>query len=133
MRFSVAVADTGRYVQVRMEHPITRELIQQCMATSAALAAKLPEDQFAGFLVDVRGSRNVESTTSNYWLVKEDFSQDIIHRRSRIAVLKDAGDTSHDFVELVSFTSGYQFVLFEQEAAAIEWLESKKVPLAWVG
>ena len=46
-----------------------------------------------------------------------------LQRDVRSAILVDSGDHSHDFVETVTQNAGYVVRVFDDEAAAIAWLE----------
>lgn len=46
-----------------------------------------------------------------------------LHRDVRAAILVDATDRKHDFVETVSRNAGYNVRVFDDEEAAIAWLD----------
>lgn len=75
-----------------------------------------------GFLVDLRGTRNVASALSDYELANSGFKGLGVQRHQRVALLVDVADRSRDFFETLASNAGYILRVFADEEAARQWL-----------
>lgn len=120
--YAFAVDDSGRYLIVRVYGDVTRGFARAfCLAASERGA----QAGLRRYLFDLRGSRNLESTFSNYVYAYEDMNALGLERNARVALLVDVDDASHDFVETVMRNAGYNLCLFRDEAAARAWLQGE--------
>lgn len=126
---AISLTEDGRIVVVRMTGEISRESTAALLPETIEAARRLPPGQPALFLIDVRGGRNVGSSMSNYMFTHDDFSQYDILRTSRIAVVTDLIDTSHDFVQVTAENAGYCVRLFRLAEDAVDWLTSGLAPV----
>jgi hypothetical protein len=126
----VAMSEDGRYVIVRMPGEVSATRAAGLMAHTIALAEQAPADEFRGFLIDVRGARNTSSAEANYLFTREDFAEHPIIGRSRLAVLVDVFDHTHDFVESAARRGGYAVRITWLTDEAIDWIENGREPLA---
>jgi hypothetical protein len=104
---------------------LTRRIAGALMPATIALAEQVPRDRFCGFLIDLRGSRNTGTYESNYMFASEDLAAHRVVREARVAMLLDAGDTSHDFVRSSVRNLGFNGRAFFDEDEAVAWLESR--------
>lgn len=123
MKFEVELSDDGTHVRIRVFTPITEELTREFTAAAIGLAN---QHGILKYLVDVRRAKNISSTISQYQMGYEDLAKVSFSRKSMIAVVYRAGDTSHNFVETVMANAGFNCKLFEEDdAAALKWLHRK--------
>ena len=119
MKYKVSFSENGKYVRIRALEAITGEIEKRFaeIAITEARKRKVRE-----FLVDVRGTPNIASSLEQYLFGYEDMDRFGLDRGSRIAVLADANDKSHDFIETVLVNAGYHCCLFTDDDAASDWL-----------
>ena len=122
MDYDLTVSDDGTYLEIRVFRPITGEMARRFAGDAIKEGHKR---DIRRFLVDARGNRNVSSVIEQYRLGNEDMAQFELHRLSKIAVVVDEGDTSHDFVETVFRNAGYACSMFSDKFAALGWLGNK--------
>lgn len=120
MKYKISLSEDGTYVIIRVLEAITGEMERE-FAREAIKDAE--QRDIRAFLVDARGTPNVASSLQQYLLGYEDMIQFGLDRSSRIAVLVDAGDSSHDFIETVFLNAGYQCRLFLDKDSALKWLK----------
>ena len=119
MKYKISVSEDGTYISIRVLETITGE-IEKEFAKFAIKEAK--QRKIRKFLVDVRGTRNIANSSEQYLLGYEDMKQFDLDKHSRIAVLVDENDNSHNFIETIMFNAGYLCSIFIDEDAALEWL-----------
>ncbi|MFC1812895.1 hypothetical protein ACFL03_09395 [Thermodesulfobacteriota bacterium] len=119
MRYKISLSENGTYVRIRVFEAITGE-IEKEFAEIAIKDAK--QRKISKFLVDVRGTLNIASSLEQYLFGYEDMNQFGLDRGSRIAVLADANDKSHNFIETIFVNAGYHCRIFTDEDAASKWL-----------
>jgi hypothetical protein len=78
-----------------------------------------------GCLLDIRGTTSLSSAVDKYEFAYKEATGVGVPRHWRIALLKDAGDDSPDFMETVMMNAGYVFQIFEDEREAIDWLKAQ--------
>jgi hypothetical protein len=120
MKYEIFLGESGKYVRCHVYQPITSKFaVKYGQATTAFALERGLRNQ----LIDVRGMPNVDSVQHNYdfaYIELQDFEE---HLHSRVAILADPTDRTHDFVEVVSRNAGYNVKVFIDEKSAIEWLE----------
>jgi hypothetical protein len=120
MKYEVSLGESGKYVRCNVYQPITAKFaVEYGQATTAFALERGIHNQ----LIDVRGMPNVDSVQHNYDFAYKDLQDFEDHHHSRIAVLIDPTDRTHDFIEVVARNAGYDVRLFTEEQRAIDWLE----------
>lgn len=120
MKYEVRVAKRGTYVLMRPSETTNWQDIVEHLAEAAQIAAA---HNLRSFLIDVRDVASGFSTLEHYQIAHYEGRKLGFAAGSRIAVLVSPGDHSRDFVKTVVQNAGYSCDLFEEEAAAEEWLE----------
>jgi hypothetical protein len=119
MSYSVSLSPDGKYLICRVSGEVTVEIAREFRSAlldmSHATNVKL-------FLTDARGAPNKSSVLDNYCYAYSDLKEIDFPRASRSAILVDPADRSHDFVETATRNAGYSVRVFQDEAAAITWL-----------
>jgi len=77
----------------------------------------------ARFLIDVRQAPYRGTVTSQYNLAYEKMDEIGYRRQWRTAILTATRDESHDFLQMAAENAGYTVRLFENETAALSWLQ----------
>lgn len=119
MKYKISLSEDGTYIRIRVIEAITGE-VEKDFAENAIKEAK--QHKISRFLVDVRGILNIASSLEQYLLGYEDMKQFGLDRGSRIAVIADANDKSHKFIETVFVNAGYRCRIFPDEDIALKWL-----------
>jgi hypothetical protein len=119
MEYEISLSEDRTYVRIRVFKAITGELEKE-FAGNAIRDAK--ERQIHKYLVDVRGTPNIATSSEQYFFGHKEMDQLGLDRGSRIAVLVDAEDSSHDFVETVFVNAGFACRIFRDNDAALKWL-----------
>ena len=118
MDYNISLSEDGTFLWIRVFETINGKMEKE-------FAGKAIEDarqhKINSFLVDVRGIENVASTLEQYMFGYEDVKKFGLNKNSKIAILVDEGDKSHDFIETVFMNAGYHCCLFRDEDAAIKW------------
>lgn len=121
MSYEIGISKNGRYIICRVIQPVTTDLARQFTIEMDQLSRAR---KIKHFLVDVRGAPNVASVFQNFEFANQDMAGLDLQRGVRSAILVDPDDHSHDFVETVTQNAGYGVRVFDDEAAAIAWLEA---------
>ena len=119
MTYSIAAADDGQYIVVKVEGIITRRMAMEWTVAAHGLGRQL---QIHRYLVDVTRARNKERVIENYDFAYLDMQAEGIDRSARIAVLAAPGDDSHDFVATAAANAGLNFKLFTEREKAMGFL-----------
>jgi hypothetical protein len=119
MKYTITLSDDGTYIRVRVFEAITGEFEKEFAETAIKEAKR---HGIKKFLVDVRATSNIAATYEQVLFAYKDMDRLELDRISRIAILVDAGDQSHDFIETVLLNAGYNCRLFTDEDSALEWL-----------
>jgi hypothetical protein len=119
MKYKIAISKDGTYIRIRVFEAITGEMERNFAQNAIKDARRWKTNKF---LVDVRGTLNITSSLEKYLFGYKDMNQFGLDRVSGIAVLADANDKSHDFIETVFLNAGYQCRIFPNEEAALKWL-----------
>ena len=119
MKYSISISEDGTYVAIRVFEAVTRDVKKEFAEKAIKEARQRGIDKF---LVDVRGAPNIASTSEQYFFGYADMDQFGLNRSSKIAVLADKDDESHNFIETVFRNAGYICRIFLDESAALTWL-----------
>lgn len=122
MSYEISISATRTYLLVRVTKPMTRSLARQIALDMKAQSTK---HNLKAYLYDVRDSRNCEGIGSNYEFVYRDMADMGFGRDVRAAILAQADDQTHDFIETLCRNAGYDVRLFREGAPAIAWLEER--------
>lgn len=120
MSFEIKVSDSGKYIVLRVNENMTRELAERLGTEALYLGSK---ENITCYLYDLRNSVNVESINANYIFANQDMKKLETNPSNKIAMLTSPSDRSHDFVEIVLRNAGFNVKLFVDEAEALTWLE----------
>lgn len=120
MSFEIKVSDSGKYILLRVNENMTRELAERLGTEAIYLGSK---ENITCYLYDLRNSVNVESINANYIFANQDMKKLETNPNNKIAMLTNSSDRSHDFVEIVLRNAGFNVKLFVDEAEALTWLE----------
>jgi hypothetical protein len=120
MRFEISLAESGKYVICQVLEPITTEFAQEFGKAAADFSHK---HGIKRQLYDCRSVRNIDSVYHNYDFAYKDMVNLELEHGNRAAILVDAADRSHDFVEIVSRNAGYNVKVFIDYDQAVIWLE----------
>ena len=119
MGYIISVSEDKTYVRIRAFGVITGESEKE-FAEKAIKAAK--QHGIKGFLVDVRGTQNIAAIFEQFLFAYKDMNHLALEKSSRIAILADPGDRSHDLIKTVLRNAGYDCQLFSGEDSALKWL-----------
>ncbi|MGR8950382.1 MAG: hypothetical protein ACU84Q_20245 [Gammaproteobacteria bacterium] len=119
MSYETHVAKNNNHIVCIVSQPIARA--DACKFASDMLVLA-EANGIRRFLVDVRNAPNESTAEENYRFAHEDLPQLGFPYESLVAILTRVGDSSHDFVEMVSRNAGYSVKLLDEEARAIAWL-----------
>jgi len=122
MNYSISISDNGKYIIVKILDSVTSELARLFSEDAKNLGNEKGIDRF---LFDVRQSPNINSVLRNYIYVYSDMEKLELSKTARSAILTNPDDESHDFIETLSKSAGYNVRLFNNEKLAIDWLESE--------
>lgn len=112
----------GIYLRVQAFKTITGGLARE-FAKKAIEEAK--KQKVNKFLIDVRGAQNISSTMKKYTFGHKDMDLFGLDRLSKIAIVANSGDQSHNFIATIMSNAGYRCNMFADEAAALKWLVGK--------
>ncbi|MBT0963610.1 STAS/SEC14 domain-containing protein [Denitromonas iodatirespirans] len=121
MNYAVSLSECGRFVHCCVSDDITVERATQFTRDAAALGARRG---VSCYLFDMRGASNVASVFGNYQFAYASLAMIGMARTDRVAMLVDADDHSHDFVETAARNAGYDMKLFTDHEAALAWLKA---------
>jgi len=122
MEYRVSIAPDRKHINVFVEGPMTTELAL-IVGREAVILAE--ENNIECYLYDLRKSRNVQTGFKNYEFGYKDVGDAGFSKASRIALLTDPNDHSHDLIETVMINNGYTIRIFHDEKSAIDWLYEK--------
>lgn len=120
MSYEVSISEANSCIVVRVTAEISEETAKRFSQEAVKASQKYGIQRF---LIDVRGAASRMSTTQNYQFTYQHLSQIAFPRSSKIAILVGSSDTSHDFIETAAVNAGYTCRLFQEENAAVDWLE----------
>jgi len=114
------ISDCQKYILIEVESDITHDIAMTFMQQACEAASS---QGIRNYFFDVRGIRNIESTENNYHLINEEAARLGFGRGSKIAILVDLNDASHDFIETAAISAGYNCKIFTDEATLLEWIQ----------
>ncbi len=117
--YTLSIPTSEDYVLIDINSPMTVELGLRCGREAAELGK---QRRINRFLFDLRGAPNVEPVLPNYNFAYKDLQRFGFSHMARSALLTDAEDKSHDFLETLFINAGYEVRLFRDEAQAVAWL-----------
>lgn len=120
MTYEISLSEDGTYIRLHIFDAVNGEM-ERKLAENVIKEAKL--HKINKFLIDVRGTPNIASVAEQYRFGYEDMNRFGLERDSRIAILADTDDTSHNFIETVFVNAGYICRIFADEDAALKWFE----------
>jgi hypothetical protein len=120
MDYEISVSENKRHIIIKISSPMTAELGRRCGVQAADIAKQNNIDRY---LFDLRGAPNVDTVQSNYQFAYNDLADFGFPRGSRSALLTDAGDESHNFLETLFLNAGYIVKVFSDPDHAVAWLE----------
>jgi hypothetical protein len=120
MSYTITPSTGGTYIVLKIEGDITSQLAMKQNIESHALGNELG---ISRYLVDVIGSRNINSVTENYKFAHNDMrTTPGINKMARVAILVSPEDHSHDFIETVARNAGLDTTIFRERDLAIQHL-----------
>jgi hypothetical protein len=119
MKYKILLSEDGTYVKIRVFEAITGEMEREFAEKAIKEAKQL---SIKNFLVDVRGIPNVAATFEQFLFAYKDMDQFALDKSSRIAILADIGDKSHELIETAFQNAGYHCRLFTNKESALKWL-----------
>jgi hypothetical protein len=117
--FAMSISEDGMYYRVQVVGDSTRELVR---SVAVELTRVVQETQIHKAFVDLTQSRNIESVFRLYEMAYSDMAQKKIDKKLSIACLISPNDHSFDFLETVLRNAGFNFLLFTDRVAALEFL-----------
>ena len=120
MLFETRVSECMKYIYISVRKEINYAIAYDFIHHAYVEASR---HGIRNFFFDVRGVRNVASTQHNYRLIAEDAPQIGYDRTAKIAILIDFNDPSHDFIETVASSAGYNCKIFSCQNALLEWIQ----------
>jgi len=124
MDYQVTLADSGRYILIKVLVPMTSAVGARCGADAIRCGAENKVDRF---LFDLRDAPNVQSIVDNYEFAHKEITVFGFPKTSRSAFLVRPDDKSHDFINTAFYNAGYLTRMFIDAAEAISWLEQEVV------
>jgi hypothetical protein len=122
-QYEIGISSDGNYLYARdFRQPLTLKLV-----LTVALELKDLDSELGAraCLLDIRGTTSVASITDKYDFAYKKTGNVGLPRRMRIALLKDPGDDSPDFMATVMSNAGYVFQIFIDEREAIDWMKAQ--------
>lgn len=120
MPYTITVSQNNGYIIVRVTDDMSRKLAAE-IADQALLMGK--KWRIGRYLIDLTASRNRESILGSYQSAYEDLA--VLPWRktlTRVALLVDPQDDSHDFNEIVLNNIGMRTTLFRDRDEAVQYL-----------
>jgi hypothetical protein len=121
MNYDISVSDRMTYIHVRVNEPVTLQVLKGFMHDTAE---KANEYRIDNFLFDLRQAPNRTSGFAHHEFVFSQFKRLGYKPHSKHVLLISLEDmVDYGFVETFLINAGYQGKIFTDESAAIEWLE----------
>ncbi|MCP4179575.1 MAG: hypothetical protein GY756_17585 [bacterium] len=119
MEYELSISKCNTYILVRVLKSITKN-VSKVFITDAIIAI----DKYGvnRLLIDVRGIMNVASKEENSDLVNIGLEEIGVSKKTRVAVLKDKDDYTHDLIRNLMVIIGYNCRFFNKENDAINFL-----------
>jgi len=123
MKYELSISESGGYISIKVNQPMTTDLGRRCGVDAARLAN---ERNITNFMFDVRKAPNLQSVTEDYIYAYKEMAHFGFSKAMRSALLVSPDDRSHDFIETAFRNAGYIVKIFTDESSAISWLEKKE-------
>lgn len=121
MNYDISVSDHKTYIHVRVNKPVTLQVLIGFMYETAEKANEYGIDNF---LFDLRQAPNRTSVFAHYDFAYNQSKRLGYKLHSKHVLLISSEDMDdYYFVETFLINAGYQGKIFTDESAAIEWLE----------
>ena len=121
MNYEISVSDRKTYMHVRVNEPVTLQVLKAFMHETAEKANEYGIDNF---LFDLRQAPNRTSAFAHYEFAYNQFKRLGYKLHSKHVLLISLEDMAdYYFVETFLINAGFQSKIFTDESAAIEWLE----------
>ena len=121
MNYDISVSDRKSYIHVRVNEPVTLQVLKGFMHETAE---KSDEYRIDNFLFDLRQAPNRTSVFAYHEFAYNQSKRLGYKPHSKHVLLLSLEDVvDYDFVETFLINAGYQGKIFTDESAAIEWLE----------
>ena len=120
MTYDISLSEDKTFVRIKVLDVINGEIEINLAQHAIKEAGKY---RIRKYLVDVRGVVNTASSLEHYRFGYEDMKAFGLDPRSRIAIVVDRNDASHNFIETIFLNVGYQCRLFTDETDALKWFE----------
>jgi len=120
MPYTITVSQNNKYIIVRVTDDMSRKLAAEIAEQALLMGKKWGTGRY---LIDLTASRNRESILGSYLSAYEDLAE-VPWRKTltRVALLVDPQDNSHDFNEIVLNNIGMRATLFRDRDEALQYL-----------
>lgn len=120
MSYTITTSQNSAYIIVKVTSDMSRKLAAEIADQALLMGEKLG---IGRYLVDLTASRNRESILGSYQSAHEDLAE-LSWRKilTRVALLVDPQDNSHDFNEIVLNNIGICATLFRDSDQAVQYL-----------
>ena len=119
MDYELRLSQDKTYIIVKFLVDVTNELGLRLNRDAAEFGA---QHGISRYLHDVRGVRCLEGPVNQYLSTYKNVPGLGLSRRSKIAILTDPGDDSHDFIETLWQNISFNVKVFRDEYSAMRWL-----------
>ena len=122
MGYEISVSDLKSYLHIRVNRPVTPELLERFIRETADNANIY---KINNFLFDLSQAPNQTSLIKHYDMIYEQSKKlgfELFSKHALVVSRENMDD--YGFVETVLINAGYKSRMFLDELSAIEWLES---------
>jgi|GEM_PF-655485 len=119
MRSKVRVSECGTWVQTRVGGTITFESALEFIAEAARKASVHRLDSY---LFDLREASNAKRPFHDFEIAHHRLRALGFSSVSRVALLVNPNDQTHDFFKLTAGNAGHNWRIFNDENGAMDWL-----------
>ncbi|MFC1884906.1 hypothetical protein ACFL2O_09050 [Thermodesulfobacteriota bacterium] len=121
MKYEISVSDHNTYLHVRVNEPVTAELLKDFIGKTAEKAKECGIDNF---LFDLRHAHSRTNLSAHYEMVYKQSQKLGFKPQSKHALVVSQKDrVDYSFVETILINANYKSKIFTEELSAIEWLE----------
>ena len=121
MTYEISLSEQKTYLQIRVNEPVTSELLKDFIGETAK---KADECRIDNFLFDLRCAPDRADVIDHYVMVYKQSPKIGFKSQSKHALVVSQNDmVDYSFVETILNNAGYQSKMFTDEGSAIEWLE----------
>lgn len=116
----------GRYVWVRIQPPLTDELVRMCLAGAVTLVNQAGAGQILGILFDLQDTQTTDSASVMNGFLQSNWEKYRMYTQAWLAVVITLNDCHLDYSEIISSKAGLPVRFFNQERSAMEWLKENE-------